>query len=245
MQVEHHKWYSHHLHQDMELKVYGHYGKPVLTFPCAGGSFHEFEDLGMLGTVARFIDDGKIKVFAVGSVDNQSWLNQGIWPGDRARRHNDYDRYLTHEVVPFIHDKVCGPRGITTTGCSMGAYHAINYQLRHPDLIDSTIALSGIYSMKDFLGWGFDDDVYFNSPIEFLPGLQDEWFLHRLRHSRMAIGVGQGAWEDECLRDTRRLQEILAAKGIPAWVDIWGHDVNHDWPWWYRMMPHFLGPLVG
>jgi len=59
------------------------------------------------------------------------------------------------------------------------------------------------------------------------------------------ICVGQGAWEDECLRDTRRLKEIMDSKGIPAWVDIWGHDVNHDWPWWHRMVPHFLGHLVG
>jgi len=245
VRVEYRKWFSPNLHQDMELKVYGHYGKPVLVFPCAGGSFHEFEDLKMADAVASFINEGRIKVFTVDSVDNQSWLNHNSHSGDRANRHNDYDRYLTQEVVPFIHDKVNGPRGITTTGCSMGAYHAVNYLLRHPDLIDSTIAISRVYSMKYFLGDYFDDNVYFNSPIESLPGLQDEWFLNALRRARIMICVGQGAWEDECLRDTRRLKEIMDSKGIPAWVDIWGHDVNHDWPWWHRMVPHFLGHLVG
>jgi esterase/lipase superfamily enzyme len=245
VRVEHHKWYSHHLGQDMQMKVYGHYGKPVLVFPCAGGSFHEFEDLGMKDAIAGFIHDGKIKVFTVDSVDNQSWLKQDIWPGDRGRRHNDYDRYLTHEVVPFIHNHIGGTWGITTSGCSMGAYHAVNYLLRHPDIIDSTIAMSGIYSMVDYMGWGCDQDVYYNSPADALPGLNDEWFLEHLRNSRMFIGVGQGAWEDECLRDTRRLGDALHSKGIPAWIDIWGHDVNHDWPWWYKMMPHFLNHLVG
>lgn len=243
MHTEYHKWYSSNLGQDMEVKVYGHFGKPMLVFPCAGGSFHEFEDLGMLRVVAPYINDGRVKVFCVDSVDNQSWLNQGIWPGDRARRHNAYDRYLTHEVVPFIYNKLGGVWGIMTSGCSMGAFHAVNYQLRHPDIVDATIALSGIYSMNDYVGRG-DADVHFNSPIESLAGLNDEWFLSRLRGSKMMLGVGQGAWEDECLRDTCKLRDVLHSKGIPAWVDVWGHDVNHDWPWWYKMMPHFLNHQV-
>ncbi len=244
MHVEYHKWFSPNLNQDMELKVYGHYGKPVLVFPCAGGSFHEFEDFKMLDVTAPFINDGKIKVFTVGSADNQSWLNNGSHPGDRAKRHNDYDRYIVNEVVPFIHHKIGSPWGITTTGCSMGGYHSVNFLLRHPDVFDSTIAISGIYSMQTFLGGYIDDNVFFNSPIEFLPGLQDEWFLERLGKSQIMICVGQGAWEDECLRDTRRLKEIMDAKGIPSWVDIWGYDVNHDWPWWYKMKPFFLGHLT-
>lgn len=244
MHIEHHKWYSPNLRHDMELKVYGHYGKPLLAFPCAGGSFHEFEDFKMLEVVAPFINDGRIKVFTVDSVDNQSWLNQGAHMGDRAHRHNEYDNYLTHEVVPFIHDKMGGTWRIATTGCSMGAYHAVNYLLRHPDIVDATIGLSGIYSMQTFLGGYIDDNVYFNSPIEFLPGMGNEWFLDGYRRAKIMLGVGQGAWEDECLRDTRRLKEIMDSKGIPNWTDIWGHDVNHDWPWWYKMMPHFLNHLV-
>lgn len=245
MHIENHKWYSPSLGHDMELKVYGHYGKPLLVFPCAGGSFHEFEDFKMLDVVAPFINDGKVKVFTVDSVDNQSWLNQGSHMGDRAHRHNQYDSYLTHEVVPFIHGQMGGAWRIATTGCSMGAYHAVNYLLRHPDIVDATIALSGIYSMQTFLGGYIDDNVYHNSPIEFLPGMQDEWFLNNYRRANIMLCVGQGAWEDECLRDTRRLKDILDSKGIPSWTDIWGQDVNHDWPWWYRMMPHFLGHLVG
>jgi len=57
------------------------------------------------------------------------------------------------------------------------------------------------------------------------------------------VCVGQGAWEDEMVADTRDLQAILSSKGIPAWIDFWGHDVHHDWPWWRRQMPYFLGHL--
>jgi esterase/lipase superfamily enzyme len=55
--------------------------------------------------------------------------------------------------------------------------------------------------------------------------------------------VGRGAWEDDMLADTRAMRDVLAARGIPAMVDEWGDDVNHDWPWWRKMLPHYLDRL--
>jgi len=55
--------------------------------------------------------------------------------------------------------------------------------------------------------------------------------------------VGQGAREDEAIADTRSLDYLFTAKSVPAWIDYRGHDVNHDWPWWYRQMNYFLGHL--
>jgi esterase/lipase superfamily enzyme len=52
--------------------------------------------------------------------------------------------------------------------------------------------------------------------------------------------VGQGRWEADCLADTRALEGILREKGVPAWFDYWGADVDHDWPWWRKMLPYFL-----
>jgi esterase/lipase superfamily enzyme len=52
--------------------------------------------------------------------------------------------------------------------------------------------------------------------------------------------VGQGAWEEEAVADTRHLDALLKEKSIPAWIDFWGTDVNHDWPWWYKQMNYFL-----
>jgi esterase/lipase superfamily enzyme len=41
--------------------------------------------------------------------------------------------------------------------------------------------------------------------------------------------------------DTRALEHIFPDKGIRAWMDYWGYDVNRDWPWWYQQMNYFLG----
>jgi len=166
---------------------------------------------------------------------------------DRNSRHEQYDQYITAEVVPFIRQHCNDAQiRIMANGCSMGAYHAVNFFLRHPDLFAGTIALSGLYRLdrREF-GLGPEDipAVYFNSPVSYLAGLNDPWFLDRYRDSRVIICTGQGAWEEEALEDTRALDSIFRSKSIDAWIDYWGHDVNHDWPWWYKQMNHFLGHL--
>jgi esterase/lipase superfamily enzyme len=125
----------------------------------------------------------------------------------------------------------------------MGGYHAANVVFRHPDAFDGLIALSGLYQLGLFVGDDDSEPVYLNSPLRYLPNLDDPRFLERLREAKLAIVVGQGAWEDDMLADTRALRDVLAAKGIPAIVDEWGHDVNHDWPWWRKMLPHYLERL--
>jgi esterase/lipase superfamily enzyme len=244
MQSEYHKWYSPILGHEMELKVYGYYGKPVLVFPSQGGRFYDFEDWGMTNAVGKFIGSGQIKLFTVDSLDGQSWANWDAHPADRARRHQDYDRYIVEEVVPFMREHSGGTdQRFMTAGVSMGAYHAVNFFFRHPDVFDTVIALSGLYSLKSFVGDYMDDNVYFNSPLDYLPGLNDPWYLDRYRQSHIIVAVGQGAWEDEMIADTRLLQRILEQKDIPHWIDFWGYDVNHDWPWWRKMLPYFLDTL--
>jgi esterase/lipase superfamily enzyme len=243
MNVEYHRWWSRSLGQDMELKVYGHAGKPVVVFPCQGGRFFEYEDFGMVEACRSFVEGGAVTLVTEAGVDGQSWTNRGAHPADRARRHNDYDRYIVEEVAPFVRTLRPQASGALATGCSMGAYHSANFFFRHPDVFDAVIALSGVYKLTDFVGDYVDDNVYFNSPLLYLPGLSDPWYLDRYRRSQIVVCVGQGAWEDQMLADTRALQAILASKDIPAWIDFWGHDVNHDWPWWRRQMPHFLANL--
>jgi esterase/lipase superfamily enzyme len=245
MNIEYHKWWSSNLNQDMEVKVYGHFGKPIIVFPTQGGRFFEFEDFGMIDVCRPFIESSRIKVFTVDSVDNQSWANWNAHPADRAHRHNAYDSYIVQEVAPFIR-KHCKSEEIKflATGVSMGGYHSANFFFRHPDLFDMLIAISGLFTLDYFIGNYMDDNVYFNSPLAYLPNLNDPWYLEQYRQSKIVVCAGQGAWEDEMLRDTYALKNILESKQIPAWIDIWGYDVNHDWPWWRKMLPYFINHLL-
>ena len=243
MKKEYFRWFSPSLGKDMELNVYGHAGKPVIVFPSSGGSYYEYEDLGMVGCIQNFIDERRVMLFTVGSVDNESWMNTAVSPGERANRHNAYDAYIIQEVVPFVKSH-SGRGDILATGCSLGGYHAMNFTLRHPDVFNAVIALSGCYQLSYFVGDYVDDNVYFNSPLLYLPNCHDSWFIDRYRQCQIIACCGRGAWEDEMQHDTAALDAIFRDKQIPAWCDFWGTDVNHDWNWWRVQLPYFLGYIV-
>jgi esterase/lipase superfamily enzyme len=244
MQIEEHRWHSPSLGREMALKVYGHWGRPLVVFPCSRGRYFDFEGMGMIAAIAGSIDSGRVKLFCIDSVDEESWYNFAAAPAARNARHEAYDRYLATELIPFVRHHCQSPDARPlASGCSMGAFHAVNAFFKHPDLFGGTIALSGLYRLdRAEFGIGAAElgAVYFNSPLSFLPGLHDPWHLDRCREGRIIVCVGQGAWEEEAVEDTRQLEAILRAKQIPAWIDFWGHDVNHDWPWWYRQMNYFL-----
>ncbi|MBU1239716.1 transposase [Myxococcota bacterium] len=242
MHTEYHKWFSPHLGKDMEIKIYGHGGKPIVVFPAQGGKFYEFEDFQMVQTVEWALDQGIIQLFTVDSVDNESWGNTSIAPWDRAARHESYDKYIVYEVVPFIRHKNPSPQSFTT-GVSMGGYHSGNFFFRHPDCFDGVISLSGLFQLSLFVGDYMDDNVYFNSPLHFLPRLHDEGLLNLYRRSHIIVCCGTGAWEDEMRHDIGALSNVLREKQIPAWIDMWGQDVNHDWPWWRKQFPYFISKL--
>ena len=242
MKIEYHEFYSSNLNRVMAFKSYGYGGKPVIVFPSSGGRFYEYEDFRMIEAVQDFINAGRFIFYTLDSVDYESWLAKGKWPGDMARMHNVFDRYVIEEFIPFVkhHSGWQGP--MVATGCSMGGYHSANFYFRHPDVFDTVIALSGIYDARFFVGENLSDvDVYLNSPVDYLKGMDDSYYLDLYRKGNIIICTGQGAWEEESIRDTRALAEVLHHKGVPAWIDFWGYDVNHDWPWWRIQMPYFLG----
>lgn len=249
MHTGEYSWDSPGLKRKMSIRVYGHWGQPYLVFPCSNGRYFDYETMGMVDAIAPFINGGNLKLFCVDSLDDYTWYDFGISPAERDSRYEQYNRYIRDEVVPFIRDHCHdSQQRVMTSGCSMGAYHAVNFFLKYPDIFAGTIALSGLYRLdrEEFSITGNEvESVYYNSPIHYLAGLDNPWFLELYRQSSIIICTGQGAWEDESIADTRKLGNIFKAKSVDAWIDFWGHDVNHDWPWWYKQMNYFLGKLAG
>lgn len=244
MHFERRSHWSGELGQEMYFNVYGHAGKPVIVFPSSGGSQNEYGDFGMIEACQDFIDRGLVKFYTPDSYDNESWLSTWKNGHDMALAHEAYDRYIVNELVPLIRYESNWQGGMMATGCSMGAFHTVNFALRHPDLFDVSVALSGVYDARFFTGEFYGNPVvYYNSPIDYIWNQEDSWFLDRYRQNRFIVAVGQGAWEGPHIIDTGRLQEAFAAKSIPGWFDFWGGDVAHDWEWWRVQMPYFLGKL--
>lgn len=237
-----HTWHSPTLGQEMTVGRYGHAGKPILVFSCQDGRHVEYRDFGMLDVLKPHLEAGKIQLFTTDSWDGRSWTNTHLHPHERALQAERYDRYITEEVVPFIKHHT-GRDDIFTNGCSMGGYHAANFLFRHPNVFHGCIAIAGIYQLNLFIGDYMDEAVYYQTPLAYLKNLNDPRVLAQIRSREIVVCVGQGAWEEPMLTETRALKALLEEKGIPAWVDIWGLDVNHDWPWWKKMIPYFLGHL--
>jgi len=242
MHVEAHRWWSPALGHEMGLRIYGHGGKPVLVFPSQGGGCFEYEAFGMVDQVRPWLESGQLFLVTLDGVDTQSWCHPSAPVPHRAWVHSRYERYVLDEVVPLMRQRTDYPL-FMATGCSMGGYHAANFFFRHPWLFDTLLSLSGIYQLKLFLGEYMDEHVYFHSPLAYLPKLTDAEVLTQLRRSQIILAVGQGAWEQPMLDETRAMESVLRDLQVPAWVDIWGHDVAHDWPWWRQMIVRFLPEL--
>jgi esterase/lipase superfamily enzyme len=236
------------LGHDMEYRIYrpdsGVAGQPVVAFPSMNGRVWDWEGWGMIEAIAPLIEAGRVTLYAADGIDWQSWTNAEAPVEQRALRHDAYDRYLIEDLLPVVRAEA-GRDTVWAIGCSMGAYHATNLFFRHPDLVDAVIAISGVFQPSRWIGEYVDEAVVRNSPLYALPRLDESASLERYRHARLVFCVGQGAWEDEMVADARALEKVLAAKEIPATFDYWGHDVNHDWPWWRRMLSHHLERLLG
>ncbi len=240
MQREIHGWWSPSLNKHMDIAVYGHYGFALLMIPTAAADYLEYERFYLIDAMGDFINAGKLKVFSINSISMESWLNKDMHPRHRSMRHQQYNDYIFNEVLPFIHNH-CGGRVMTVTaGASVGALHSANLLFRRPDLIDGTIAMSGVYDLKYYTEGYHDDDVYFNNPMDYLPNLNDEWYLAHLR-GKQHINILTGSGPYESPDRSRDLSHVLNMKGIPHHLEVWGHDMSHDWPTWRRMLPHILG----
>ena len=236
--------YSRFLDREMHMMVYGHDGLPFLAFPTQDSMCHNLEDFGMIHELSDFIEGGRIRLFVVDTVDSESWSPKDWDKGFRAARQEQYFHYITEEAMPLVLDRT-GGRLPMTTGMSMGANHALTMFLRRPDLFAGVLGLSGVYDSDVFFDGWMDGTLYMSSPERFLPNMpQDHPYIDLYNQKRIILCVGQGAWEEDGVRSLRYLEGVFAQKGIHAWCDFWGYDVNHDWPWWFRQMRYFLPILL-
>lgn len=236
------RWYSPSLGKDMDIVTYGHYGFPLLLFPTAAADFLEYERFLLIDVMEPYINSGKVKVFSINSINKESWLNRHVHPKYKALRQQQYNDYISEEVVPYIWNSCGGQIGIVGCGASLGAFHAANQLFRRPDLFDGMIAMSGVYDIRKYYDSNgyHDENIFFNNVAEYLPGLYDDYYLPMLQQKRdIHILSGQGAYESP--EASRWLSAVLDAKGIPHNLDLWGYDMRHDWVTWRHMMTHYLG----
>ncbi|HVT59409.1 MAG TPA: alpha/beta hydrolase-fold protein [Thermoanaerobaculia bacterium] len=221
-----------------EMLVFGHAGFPVVLFPTSRARYYEYKDFGLIEAARPLLEAGRVKIYCPDSIDGESWYNHGIHPADRVKTHIAYERVIVRQV--FAHARIdTGRPRVAVGGCSFGAYHALNVALRHPDQVAYLLSMSGAFDIRQFLQGYYDDDCYFNNPVDYLPGLHDPWHLGHLRQMGIVLGVGE--W-DICLEPNLALSRLLESKGLVHWLDLW-RWAKHDWPLWRDMFPRYLSRL--
>lgn len=223
----------------MPIVSYGTYGFALLLVPTAGADYLEYERFQLMDTLAPFIDGGKMKVFSVDSINKESWLNNNMLGEHKAIRHNQYNHYIFNEVIPFIKNATSWDTPIYIAGASLGALHSMNLFLKRPDLLNGVIAMSGVYNLTEYTKGFWDEQVYFNSPMHYMPNLTDHYILEQIRRSHhIHILTGEGDYEAPDA--AREFAGVLYNKGINYELSIWGREWKHDWPTWRAMLPMMI-----
>ncbi len=242
MNREYHKWYSPHLERDMELLIFGHSGAKVLIFPTRCARFHEYEDLGLVSELRDKLEHGHLQLYCLDSMDAETFYCSWRHPGERVRRHLQYESYVLHEVLPLMAQKNAHPCTIAH-GCSFGAFHAANIAFRHPHLFRKVVALSGRYDLtaavehfRDLLDGHYEDNVYFNTPSHFIPNVSDAHTLEHLRRLEVVMAVGDS---DPFRDNNHQISAALWAKGVWHALHIW-EGRAHSAPYWRRMVPLYV-----
>jgi esterase/lipase superfamily enzyme len=236
MQREHHRWFSPTLGREMDLLLFGDGGARVIVFPTSQGRYFEWEDRGMIWSLREQLDRGWLQVCCVDSVDSESWYARGTHPGARAWRHELFDRYLRHEVMPFFGSRNANPF-VIAVGTSFGGYHALNFGLKHPEIVRRILSMSGLCDITSFLDGYHDQTVYFNNPIEFIANERDPGRLSALRRLDITLAVGR---DDRMYADNERFSQVLWERGIWHAFRQWD-GWSHDWPYWEKMLHLYIG----
>ena len=228
----------------VELRVvrHGQRGAPILYAPSSHGDDAEFDRYGFDRVAAPWIERGIVQVFAVDGRGPATWWNDEIPPADRVEGYVRVERYLRDEVLPWIRD-VTGTQDLAAVGCSYGGLVAANLFLKCGDVVRLGCGFGGVYDLSHRLDGHHDDDVYFHTPLAFLPGLEDRSILDVLRADR---GFDlYAAHDDPWAPHTDRMAELLSAKGIAGVRKVWPSPADHHERWWRAQWRDFLGRRFG
>jgi len=242
MKRDYHKWYSPCLHREMELLVFGHAGARVIVFPTREGRFFDYENWGLVGALHQQLSSGCLQLFCVDSVDSEGLYCRHWAPSHRIARHKQYEEYILQEVVPFTQWCNSSPF-LIGHGCSVGAFHAVNIALRHPEHFGKVVALSGRYDLTkpagtfpDLFDGYYDEDIYFHTPNHFLPNLTDSARLDSLRRLEIVLAVGEA---DPFYASNQTLSRELWHKGIAHRFAVWSGEA-HRARYWRQMVPLYI-----
>ncbi len=223
-----HTWQSPSLGREISLTIYGSEGTPLLAFPGDAGNRTDWEDRGLIKALSFQIENGHNRIYCVDSMDSESFFNTKVHPRIRINRHRQYESYVIDEVLPFIR-KQTGDLFVMAAGMQMGGYHALNLLLKYPTQIQKVISIGGCFQIRPFMDDYFDDNVYYNNPLEYLPNLDDHNLLEDIKITDIRLVATP---DDPNLDLNYLISDILRSKSIEHIFDYWIETGDDRWEIW-------------
>jgi len=239
---ETYSWTSAHLGREMEVVRHGERGAAWIYAPSSGGDATEFANYGLDRVAAPWIETGRVQVFSVDAAGPRSWWDDAKPPAERVAEYVRLERYLKGEVVPWVL-AVAGTNQIGILGASYGGFVAANLWLKLPAIVRQGCGLGGVYGLWHRLDGYHDGDVYFHTPLEFLPGLDDPALLAPVRATRgFDLFAADGdSWKPM----SERFAAALRDKSLPHTLDVWPRPADHHERWWREQFRVFLARRFG
>lgn len=216
------------------MRIYGESGTPILAIPTRGKSNRQFEEKGMVDSISLQLENGFNQLFCIDSDDNESFFNESIPPEKRILRHQQYESYVVDEVVHYVQQN-SSVDFLIITGVDTGGYHAVNLALKYPASFGKAIGLSGVYDIRPLMDGYFDDNVYYCSPIDYLPNLNNQALLNKIRNVDFRLVSYANDLKKD---DAYRMAHIFQTKVIEHELDVWNKESEREdeWELWNEML---------
>ena len=232
-----------------QVVTYGHWGAPVLVFPSEAGRAWDFENNGMVEAVRWLLDAGRLKLYCVDSADADTWsdtlaaaggtrrparLVRAVGAGAGGALHPRRLRRADADHHPGLQPRRLPRRQHRAPPRARVPPRPVPVRFLRP----LAVARVGRTGRRQ---------SYFHNPMDYVANLQGDHLEWLRRSVHLVLVVGQGSWEVDptrALPSTLAFAEVLSAKGISHELDVWGHDVPHDWPSWQRQAAHHLPRLI-
>lgn len=232
METKHDTWRSPSLGRSMTIRIYGDSGTPVIGLPTRGKDAGQWERRGAINAISHQLEQGYNQLYCLETVDGESFLADEVLPAKRLMRYRQYEAYVIEEVVPYIRQRN-NVDYLMVAGMDLGGYHAVNLALKHPLEFDKAIGISGLYDIKSFFGDFYSEDLYFNNPIDYVPNLNKQPLLNKIRSVDFRLVTYK---EDPRRQYAEKLARIFRTKFIDHKLDVWNLPAAGEWDTWSKMI---------
>lgn len=216
MTTEYYREFSQCLGMDVEMKVYGDRGVPILYIVTTDENKLVHREL------MKLADTHRVQIFEIanpilvyGKIDSNSEASYFI---------EQFYNHVVHEIVPRVFNintkSNNGERcsGIYTVGDGRISGAAVNYFLRRPDIFLGTLSLNGIFDLSAVIGDFMDKYVYDNSPLIYLDNMADDHPYIEMYNRFDNIFILNSS-EIQTVASAKALQEVFARRNIKAnWI---------------------------